>query len=277
MTDRFLAGRAALVTGGASGMGRAMALALAGAGCDVAIGSLLDERPLGTRAYTHLPSAADLCHVAGEVIAQGVRCHAAPLDVRDDNSVAGFIEDTQRALGPVDILVNAAGVCAQDLVVDMDDATWHMVLDVNLNGAYRTIKRCLPGMIERRRGRIVNLGSTASRVGWPRFAAYCASKHALLGLTRCVALEGAAHGVSCNAINPGYVDTGLTRRGSVERVKQGGQGVSVEENLKTIAMTQPQLRLIPAEEIGGLALHLCRDEAFGITGQDIQVSGGTLW
>jgi NAD(P)-dependent dehydrogenase (short-subunit alcohol dehydrogenase family) len=276
MTDRFLEGRVALVTGGASGMGRAIALALASAGADVAIGSLLEDAALGSRAYTHRPSGEDLRRVAGEVLARGVRCFAAPLDVRADDSVEAFVAEAA-TLGPVDVLVNAAGACAQELVADMDDATWWTVLDVNLNGAYRTTKRCLPGMIERRWGRIVNLGSTASRVGWPRFSAYCASKHALLGLTRCVALEGAAHGVSCNAIDPGYVDTGLTRRGSEERVKQGGQGASIEENLEAIAATQPQRRLIPAEEIAGLALHLCREESFGITGQDIQVSGGTLW
>lgn len=277
MNDRFLDGRAAWVTGGASGMGRAIALALARAGAGVAIGSYLDDGAWASGAYTHRPSHGDLEAAAGAIRAAGARCHAAPLDVRSDASVAAFHAAAVATLGPVDILVNAAGVCAQAAVVDMTDETWATVLDVNLNGPFRTTRLCLPGMIARRWGRIVNLGSTASRVGHPRFAAYCAAKHGLLSLTRCVALEGAAHGVTCNAIDPGFVDTGLTRRGSAERVRQGGQGASVEENLKVIAAAQPQRRLIPAEEIAALALHMCRDEALGLTMQDVQVSGGTLW
>jgi len=277
MPGRFLEGRVAWVTGGASGMGQAIALELARAGAAVAIGSYLDEGDWASGAYTHRPSRVDLDAAADLLRAAGVRCHAAPLDVRSDASVDAFHAGVQQALGPVDILVNAAGVCAQVSVADMDDETWATVIDVNLHGPYRTTRRVLPGMIARRWGRIVNLGSTASRVGHPRFAAYCAAKHGLLGLTRCVALEGAPHGVICNAIDPGFVDTGLTRRGSQERVRQGGQGASVEENLAAIAAAQPQRRLIPAGEIAALALHLCRDEALGLTMQDIQVSGGTLW
>jgi NAD(P)-dependent dehydrogenase (short-subunit alcohol dehydrogenase family) len=272
-----LAGRVALVTGGASGMGRAIATALAAAGADVAIGSYLADRPWATQAYTHQPGADDLASALAAIRATGRRGHAQPLDVRADDEVEAFVAATAATLGPVDILVNAAGVCAQETIAAMDDATWSTVLDVSLNGPYRTIKRCLPGMIERCWGRIVNLASTAASVGHARFAAYCASKHGLLGLTRCVALEGAAHGVTCNAISPGFVDTGLTRRGSVERVRQGGQGASIEENLRAIAAEQPQRRLIAAEEIAALAVFLCGDAAPGLTMDDIRVSGGTLW
>ena len=95
------------------------------------------------------------------------------------------------------------------------------VLDINLNGCYRTIKRCFPGMIERRWGRIINIASTAAEVGCPRYSAYCASKSALLGLTRCVALEGAEHGVTCNAINPGSVGTEMMRLGSLQAHRAG--------------------------------------------------------
>jgi NAD(P)-dependent dehydrogenase (short-subunit alcohol dehydrogenase family) len=174
-------------------------------------------------------------------------------------------------------LVNAAGVCAQELMTEAQDETWATVLDINLTGAYRTTKRCLPAMLTAGWGRIVNIGSTASSIGFARHAAYCASKHGLLGLARCVALEGAAQGVTCNTISPGTVATGLTRIGSSFRVKQGGQGRDVEENLRLIAEGYPQKRLIEASEIAALAVFLCRDEALGITGEDLIVSGGALW
>ena len=114
-----------------------------------------------------------------------------------------FILAAVAALGPIDIFVNAAGVSAQQAMVDHDDRTWTSVIDINLNGAYRTIKRCFPAMAEKGWGRIINIASTAAVVGYPRHSAYCAAKAALLGLARCVALEGAASGISCNAINPG--------------------------------------------------------------------------
>jgi len=125
-------------------------------------------------------------------------------------------------------------------------------------------------------GRIVNIGSTASSIGFARHAAYCASKHGLLGLTRCVALEGAAQGVTCNTISPGTVDTGLTRIGSSHRVRQG-QGRDVEDNLRLIAEGYPQKRLIETGEIAALALFLCREEARGISGEDVIVAGGAPW
>ena len=181
------------------------------------------------------------------------------------------------AVGPVGILVNAAGVCAQELMTEARDETWATVLDINLTGAYRTTKRCLPAMLAGGWGRIVNIGSTASSIGFARHAAYCASKHGLLGLARCVALEGAAQGVTCNTISPGTVATGLTRIGSSFRVKQGGQGRDVEENLRLIAEGYPQKRLIETSEIAALAVFLCREEALGITGEDLIVSGGAPW
>ncbi len=188
-----------------------------------------------------------------------------------------FIGGVVGAFGPVGILVNAAGVCAQELMTEARDETWATVLDINLTGAYRTTKRCLPAMLAGGWGRIVNIGSTASSMGFVRHAAYCASKHALLGLARCVALEGAAKGVTCNTISPGTVATGLTRIGSSFRVKQGGQGRDVEENLRLIAEGYPQKRLIETSEIAALAVYLCREEALGITGEDIIVSGGAPW
>ena len=152
------------------------------------------------------------------------------------------------AFGPVGILVNAAGVCAQELMTEARDETWATVLDINLTGAYRTTKRCLPAMLARRLGpdrqyRLDGLehGLRPARRLLRLQARRCS------GLARCVALEGAAQGVTCNTISPGTVATGLTRIGSSRRVRQGGQGRDVEENLRLIAEGYPQKRLIETE------------------------------
>jgi NAD(P)-dependent dehydrogenase (short-subunit alcohol dehydrogenase family) len=277
MPDRFLEGRGAWVTGGATGMGRAIAIALARAGADLAIGSLPASGKLPDAAYAARPDIGEIEAAAETIRALGVKCFARGLDVREDASVDDFQRTAVKMLGGIDILINAAGVSAQEAMVAHRDETWAAVLDINLNGCYRTIRRCFPSMLERRWGRIINISSTAADVGFPRHAAYCASKSGLLGLTRCVALEGAEYGVTCNAINPGSVGTEMMRLGSLRRIAQGGQGATVEENFAMVADAMPQKRLIPAEEIAATAAYLCRDEALGINGEAITVSGGALW
>ena len=277
MATRFLSGRVAWVTGGATGMGRAIALALAEAGADVAVGSLPAGSGLPAAAYAARPEPSAFSDIMRLLESRGICCLAGALDVREDRSVEDFHRAAVAALGTIDILVNAAGVSAQEAMVDHDDRTWSSVIDINLNGAYRTIKRCFPAMAQKGWGRIINIASTAAVVGYPRHSAYCASKAALLGLTRCVALEGAASGISANAINPGSVGTEMMRLGSLRRIAQEGQGTTVEENFALVAAAMPQKRLIPTEEVAALALHLCHDEALGVTGQGLTVSGGALW
>jgi 3-hydroxybutyrate dehydrogenase len=277
MSERFLAGRRAWVTGGATGMGRAIALGLAKAGADVAIGSLSADRELPDAAYAARPSTTEIEETAEAIRSHGARCFAMGFDLREEASLDAFYARATGALGPFDILVNAAGVSAQEAMIGHRGETWTTVLDINLNGPYRTIKRCLPVMVERRYGRIVNIASTAADVGYPRYSAYCASKSALVGLTRCVALEGAEHGVTCNALNPGSVGTEMMRLGSLRRIAQRGEGAKVEEDWARIAESMPQKRLIPAEEVAAVAVFLCRDEALGITGEAITISGGALW
>ncbi len=277
--DRFLEGRTAMVTGGASGMGRAMALAFAGAGADVAIGSLLSDRS-GTVAegeIAYLPGQGELDATAVEIEAHGdARAMAMGLDVTSMESVATFFDATVGAFGKVDILANAAGITAEQTIVGHTDALWDKVLDVNLNGTYRAIKLCLPGMIERGWGRIVNIASTAASVGAPTSGAYCASKAGVVGLSRCVALEGAAHGVTCNTISPTWVETGFGKdwMSDIAETQEGRSGAAYIADVKA---ANPQGRLVQPSEVGTLALYLCREEAIGVTMQDLTISAGSLW
>lgn len=275
--DQFLKGRTAWVTGGASGMGRAIALALAEAGSNVAVGSLLsnrDARVEGELAY--LPGENELEEVRSQIESLGVRVFAAGLDVTSDESVEVFHRSSVEALGEIDILANAAGITAEQTLCGHPDSLWQKVIDVNLNGIYRTSRRCLPPMIERGWGRVINIASTAASVGAPTSAAYCASKAGVVGLSKCIALEGAERGVTCNAISPTWVETnfGVQWMHNIAEVQESREG---EAYVSEARESNPQKRLIQPSEIGGLARFLCREEAQGITMQDLTVSGGSLW
>jgi NAD(P)-dependent dehydrogenase (short-subunit alcohol dehydrogenase family) len=181
------------------------------------------------------------------------------------------------AFGKVDILVNAAGVAAEQPICGHTEALWLDVIDTNLSGYFRTISACLPGMIERQWGRIVNIASTAANIGYVRHSAYCASKSGLLGLTRCVALEGAEHGVSCNAINPGWVATDSNYSACQQEIAIAGLDITVEEYRARTAKDLPQKRFLHPDEIGALIAFLCREEAFGINAEAINIAMGSLW
>lgn len=276
MNDKYLSGRVAMVTGGASGMGRAMALALAEAGADVAIGSLLAGGASVGREVVYLPGQQELDDTAREIEAHGVRALALDLDVTSMDSVQAFHDATVKTFGKIDILANAAGITAEQTISGHPDELWDKVIDVNLNGTYRTIKLCLPGMIERKWGRIINIASTAASVGAETSGAYCASKAGVVGLTRCVALEGAKHGVTCNAISPTWVETRFGTSWMTD-IAERQEGRSGEAYIADAKAANPQGRLIQPGEIGALAAFLCRDEALGITMQDLTVSAGSLW
>jgi len=278
MPDHYLSGRAAWVTGGASGMGRACALALARAGADVAIGSLLaDHRDdVLPEQVVYLPTDSELAEARDELEALGVRAYAASLDLRSDESVESFFAATVDAFGKVDILVNAAGTWGDQSMIGHPDEFWHRMIDVNLNGPYRTIKRVLPGMIERGWGRIVNIGSTASTEGERHNAAYCAAKHGLLGLTRCVALETAPYGVTCNTVSPGHVDTTASRLNAKLRVESGA-AASIEEAVAKHAAAMVQGRLIEPREIAATVAFLCTEDAKSFTMENLRQSGAMLW
>jgi NAD(P)-dependent dehydrogenase (short-subunit alcohol dehydrogenase family) len=178
-----LAGKRAFVTGGGRGIGRAVALDLARAGAAVAVSAR---------------SRRDVEAVRDEIRALGQEALALPLDVRRSGDVLEAVAEVRRALGGLDILVNGAGVAPSAPLVE----TWSLAIDTNLSGAFYCLRAALPGMLETGWGRVVNIASIAGKTGYTYIAAYAASKHGLLGLTKCAALEAAGRGVTVNAARP---------------------------------------------------------------------------
>jgi 3-hydroxybutyrate dehydrogenase len=197
------------------------------------------------------------------------------LDVADIASIDAFVDGLASRYGPADILVNSAGITAHEYVCGHDEQSWLDVIDINLSGPFRMIRACLPKMIERRWGRIINIGSTAATTAVADHAAYCASKSGLLGLSRAVALEGAPHGVSSVVISPTWVQTEMFDSSMAIQARNAGH--SSEQEIAALVAEQPQKRLVQPRELGALAAFLCHDDALGITMEDIQLNAAALW
>jgi NAD(P)-dependent dehydrogenase (short-subunit alcohol dehydrogenase family) len=251
--------RRALVTGGGRGIGRAIALAFAREGAHVAVTAR---------------TAAEVEAVAAEVRALGRRAVAIPCDVADRQQVDLMVARAADALGPVEILVNNAGIAVSAKLLDTDDALWARHLQVNLTGAFYVSRAALPAMLAARRGRIINIASIAARQGFPYIAAYAASKHGLLGLTRALAAEVVAAGITVNAICPGYVATDLTWASA--RNIEARTGRPFEEAVRSLAAFSPQRRLVEPDEVAALAVLLASDDARGVTAQAWHVDGGAV-
>ena len=243
--------KVALITGGGRGIGRAIALLFAQHGARVAVAARTREQ---------------VERVAHEI---GPQALALTCDVSSAESVAAIFAD----LKP-DILVNNAGIAESAPFVNTSDELWHRHLAINLTGTFYCTRAALPAMIERGWGRIINIASIAAKAGAPYIAAYAASKHGVLGLTRSVALEVATSGVTVNAICPGYVDTEMVERG-VERITKR-TGRTAEEALDMLKKMSPQNRLVTADEVAAMALLLASEAGRGITGQGINIDGGTV-
>ena len=257
--DLGIRGKRALVTASSRGLGRGCALALAEAGVDLVLNARGAEALAATAAAIRATHGVGVVEVAADVTSAEGR--AAVLN----------------AAGEVDILVTNAGGPPPGLWSEWSREDFIRALDANMLTPIALMQACLPGMMARGWGRIINIGSTAASVGWKDNPAYCASKAGLLGLTRCVALEGAPHGVSCVMISPTWVETELMRRNVAQLVAREGKGRTLEDAMADIAAENPQQRIIQPSEVASLAAYLCRQEARGITAENIQITGGALW
>ena len=251
-----LNGKHALVTGGGSGIGAAIALALAETGASVTVCGRRQE------------ALAAVCEKHAGLTA--VRA-----DVTDEQSVARLFAAARDTTGPVDILVANAGAAESAPFAKTDFDLWQRMLAVNLNGVFLTAKEAMQGLAGRPWGRIVAIASTAGLKGYPYVAAYCAAKHGVVGLTRALAAETAGTGITVNAVCPGFADTPLLDAGVANIVEKTGK--SEDEARRILASANPMKRLIEPEEVAHAVLWLVGPGSDAITGQAVSVSGGETW
>ena len=253
--------RHVVVTGGGTGIGSAIASELGAAGMYVTV--------MGRRLEPLQNIARAINSGLGEESAQAISC-----DVTSESAVAEAFKHAVERFGPVDILVNNAGMAPTAPFHKISLQGWREVNAVNLDSVFLCSQQVLKGMQDKRWGRIINIASSAAQKGYAYVSAYCAAKHAVLGLTRALALENATKGVTINAVCPGYTDTEIIRESVANIVAKTGR--SEEQALATFTKTNPQGRLVQPAEVAATVLWLCQDTSAAITGQAISVSGGEV-
>lgn len=256
----MLKNKVALVTGATSGIGLAIARALAAQGCAVGLN--------GSRAESEITPLANEISTA-----HGVNCAALSADMGNPRAIVAMMARAQAALGPVDILINNAGVQHVSPITEFPADKWDTLIAVNLSSAFHTTSKVLGPMMERGWGRIVNIASAHGLVASPYKAAYVAAKHGLLGLTKVTALESAEKGVTCNAICPGYVWTPLVEKQIPDQAR--AHGMSEKDVVEKVMLApQPNRKFGTVEEIAALTVFLCSDMGASITGASLPVDGG---
>jgi 3-oxoacyl-[acyl-carrier protein] reductase len=244
-----LEGKVAFVTGGSHGLGMSHCLTLARAGCHVAL-----------TGYSHMDGAEK---VAKDIAAMGRKSLAMKLDVADADAVNETVARIENKIGPIDILLNnaATGIVRAVVIAKMNKADWDRDLSVNLTGPFNTVKRVLPGMIERGWGRIINVSSIAGTMGGAGQCSYAATKSGLIGFTKSVALESSRKGVTCNAVVLGSIDGGAFHTVAPD---------FRERIVRAIAMRRPG----QMQEVSNVIAFLASEESSYVTGETIEISGG---
>jgi 3-hydroxybutyrate dehydrogenase len=249
-----MSGRVALVTGGGKGLGEAIARRLAADGAKVAV--------LGRDV------------AALEAVARSIDGLALQADVTDPRAVEGALAKVNAAWGSVAILVQNAGIAESAKLEDTTDEIWERLFAVNVTSAFRLARAVVPGMVKAGFGRIVHVASNAGLTGYAFTSAYCASKHALVGLTRALAVELARTGVTVNAVCPGFVDTEMSAR-TIRNISEK-TGRSTDLARKALEDLSPQKRLVLVDEVAHVVAMLCDDRARPVNGQAIAIDGGQV-
>jgi 3-hydroxybutyrate dehydrogenase len=256
----MLKGKVAVITGSTSGIGLALAKAYAGQGCHVVINGFGDATAIEEER-------------ASIENAFGVRALYSPADMSKADEIAAMIGMAEKEFGAVDVLVNNAGIQFVSPVEDFPIDKWNQIVAINLSSAFHATRAALPGMKARKWGRIINTASAHALVASPFKSAYVAAKHGIAGLTKTVALETAAHGITVNAICPGYVWTPLVERQIPDTM--AARGLTREQVIKDVLLAaQPTKEFVTVEEVASLAVYLSGDMARSITGAIISIDGG---
>ena len=253
-----LKGRTAVVTGSTSGIGLGIALALAKDGANIVINGLGTEQ--------------DNDKAIREVAQYGTRVAFDGANMLRHNQIADMIAKTEKELGSVDILVNNAGIQHVSPVEEFPIQQWDAIIAINLTSAFHTVRAAVPGMKKRKWGRIINICSAHSLRASPFKSAYVAAKHGLAGFTKSVALELAEHGVTSNAISPGFVWTPLVEKQIPDLAKS--EKISEEQAKRMVLSRQPTSQFVTVEQVAALATFLASELAASITGANYSIDGG---
>jgi 3-hydroxybutyrate dehydrogenase len=256
---RALAGKTAIITGSTSGIGLGIARAFASAGANIMLNGL---------------GAADAEEIRGDLEQEfGIMAAYSNADMSKPVQIAAMFHAATARLGKVDVIVNNAGIQYVEAIETFPPEKWDQILAINLSAAFHAIRAAVPGMKQRKWGRIINVASAHALVASPFKSAYVAAKHGIVGLTKTVALETAEFGITANAICPGYVLTPLVEKQIPETAR--ARMLTEEQVVRDVLLkAQPTRRFVTTEEIGALAVFLATDAARSITGAALPVEGG---
>jgi 3-hydroxybutyrate dehydrogenase len=256
----MLKGKSALVTGSTSGIGLAIARAMAAQGANVTINGFGDKAAI----------EKERSGIENEFAVKAVY---SPADMTKPAEIADMVKTAEKTFGSLDVLMNNAGIQFVSPIEDFPIDKWDQILAINLSAAFHAIRAAVPGMKARKWGRIISTASAHSLVASPFKSAYVTAKHGIAGLTKTVALELATFGVTCNCISPGYVWTPLVEKQIPDTAKARG---ITEEQVKrdVILAAQPTKEFVTVEEVASLAVYLCSDAAKSITGANLSIDGG---